>query len=189
MYDFLDIQTDEGHGKFNVHIAIKMGKKMEPFEPYFFEELTPLGNVDAMAKVAVHLNIPISIGERIYNKFGFRELLERQAVDFLQPDVSRTGGITELKKIAAMAEAYYVNIAPHNPDGPIANYASIHVLASIPNCAMLEWVRTNPPWFDKIITSPLHPKDGFVGVPNRPGLGVDLMLDVVSDHLFKARRG
>ena len=170
----------------NVHMAIKMGRMMEPFDPYFFEEPVPPGNVDAMARVASHLNIPIAVGEHIYTKFGFREILERGAADILQPDISRSGGITELKKIAGMAEAYYVNLAPHNPNGPIANYANIHLLAAIPNCDMLEWVRRHPSWADRIVGPPLHPRDGYVEVPDRPGLGVELNLNVASEHLLEA---
>jgi len=181
----------EGHGRSNAHTAIRVGKKLERFDPYFFEEPVPPGNVNAMAKVAQHLDIPIATGERLYTKFGFRELLEKEAVDILQPDIVRTGGITEVKKIAAMAEAYYVPLALHNPNGPLSNYASIHLLAAIPNCAMLEWVRIeepNPPlgkWFNELVTPPLLPDRGFVEVPNRPGLGAELNKKVIQEHLFR----
>jgi len=178
----------EGHGKFNAHTAINVGKKLEKYEPYFFEEPVPPENIDAMAKVAQHLDIPIATGEHIYTKFGFRSLLEKEAVDILQPDIARTGGITELKKIAAMAEAYYVPLAPHNPNGPLANYANIHLLAAIPNCAMLEWVRDNPSWAYEIVTPPLIPKDGFVDIPRRPGLGAELNKKIVEKHLFDEKQ-
>jgi len=178
----------EGHGKFNAHTAIKLGKKLEHYDPYFFEEPVPPENVDAMAKVAQHLDIPIATGERIYTKFGFRQLLEKEAVDILQPDIARTGGITELKKIAAMAEAYYVPLAPHNPNGPLANYANVHLLAAIPNCAMLEWVRNNPPWSDDVVKPTLMPSDGIVEVPSKPGLGAELNKEVIQEHLFNEKR-
>jgi len=178
----------EAHGKFNAHTAIKVGKKLERYEPYFFEEPVPPENVDAMAKVSQHLDIPIATGEHLYTKFGFRSLLEKEAVDIIQPDIARAGGITELKKIAAMAEAYYVPLAPHNPNGPLANYANIHLLAAIPNCAILEWVRNNPAWTHEVVTPPLIPKDGFVEVPNRPGLGAEINKKIVMDHLFDEKR-
>jgi len=148
----------------------------------------PPENVDAMAKVAQHLDIPIATGERIYTKFGFRQLLEKEAVDILQPDIARTGGITELKKIAAIAEAYYVPLAPHNPNGPLANYANVHILAAIPNCAMLEWVRNNPPWSDEVIKPPLTASDSYMEVPDKPGLGAELNKEVIQEHLFNEKR-
>jgi len=178
----------EAHGKFNAHTAIKVGKKLEKYEPFFFEEPVPPENVDAMVKVAQHLDLPIATGERIYTKFGFRLLLEKEAVDILQPDVARTGGITEMKKIAAMAEAYYVPLAPHNPNGPLANYANVNLLAAIPNCSILEWVRNNPPWANEIVTPPLIPKNGFVEVSDRPGIGGSLNKALVEKHLFDEKK-
>lgn len=179
----------EGGCRFNPHTAIKVGKKLEPFDPYFFEEPVPPENIDAMAKVAHHLDIPIAAGEHIYTKFGFRPLLEKEAVDIIQPDIARTGGITEMKKIAAMAESYYVPLAPHNPNGPLANYASVHLLAAIPNCAMLEWVRGNwGPWVKNLVEPPLLPEKGYVQVPDRPGLGAELNKEVVKEHLFQEER-
>ena len=87
-----------------------------------------------------------------------------------------------------MAEAYYVPLAPHNPNGPLANYANIHLLAAIPNCAILEWVRNNPAWTHEVVTPPLIPKDGFVEVPNRPGLGAEINKKIVMGHLFDEKR-
>jgi galactonate dehydratase len=175
----------DGLSGYNGETAIRLGKKLEPFDLFFLEEPLPPQNVDAMAKLAHKLNIPIATGEHLYTKFGFRELLEKQAADILQADMARTGGITEMKKIAAMAEAYYVSIAPHNPNGPIANFANLHFAAAIPNFLILEWLTDNPSWVMEAVTPPLKAVNGFVDVPTKPGLGCELNKEIIKKHLLK----
>lgn len=150
--------------------------KLEPLPPQ---------NIDAMAKLAYKLNIPIATGEHLYTKFQFRELLEKQAADIIQADMARTGGITEMKKIAALAEAYYVSMAPHNPNGPIANFSNLHLCAAIPNFLILEWLTDNPSWVMEAVTPPLKAVNGFVDIPNKPGLGCEINKEVIKQHLFK----
>ena len=128
----------ECHGRFNMWSAIRMAQKLEPFDPFFYEEPIPPDNVDAMAEVQRAINIPIATGERLYNRWEFRPLFEKQAARIIQPDICHAGGILELKKIAAMAEAYYVSVQPHNSNGPISTVASLHLDACIPNFIIQE---------------------------------------------------
>jgi galactonate dehydratase len=164
----------EAHGKLNVNNAIRAGRMMEQYDPYFFEEPVDPENVDAMVKVAAEINVPVATGERLYTKFGFRELLAKQAADIIQPDVCHTGGILETKKIAAMAESYYVPIAPHNPFGPINTAAAIQVDVCTPNFLIQEMILRHLPTYRQILTEPLEPRDGYLDVPTRPGIGFEL---------------
>ncbi len=164
----------EAHGKLNVNNAIRAGRMLEELDPYWFEEPVDPENVDAMAKVAAEINIPIATGERLYTKFGFRELLARQAADIIQPDVCHTGGILETKKIAAMAEAHYVPVAPHNPFGPINTAAAMQVDTCTPNFLIQEMIVRHLPTYRNILTEPLELHDGYLEIPTRPGIGFEL---------------
>jgi len=164
----------EAHGKLNVNNAIRAGRMLEELDPYWFEEPVDPENVDAMVKVAAEINIPIATGERLYTKFGFRELLARQAADIIQPDVCHTGGILETKKIAAMAEAHYVPVAPHNPFGPINTAAAMQVDTCTPNFLIQEMIVRHLPTYRNILTEPLELHDGYLEIPTRPGIGFEL---------------
>jgi len=163
----------EAHGKFNLASAGRIVKMLEPFDVFFLEEPVPPENVDAMAQLQRSTNIPIATGEGLQGHFSFRETLDRGAARILQPDASRTGGITAMKKIAAMADAHYVTIAPHNPNGPMCTAASIHVAASIPNFTIMEEGNRSIEQYSNIF------KDGWKAgldawtVPESPGLGAD----------------
>ena len=143
----------------------------------FLEEPCLPENVDAMARIARTLRTPIATGERLLTKFGFREVLEKQAAAILQPDVTTCGGIMELKKIAAMAEAYYVAVAPHNPYGPLATAASLQVDACIPNFLIQEFVALGEGYLKK----PIAVTDGYADIPDGPGLGVELDDEAIRD--------
>jgi galactonate dehydratase len=173
----------EAHGKLNVNNAIRAGRMLEELDPYWFEEPVDPENVDAMAKVAAEINIPIATGERLYTKFGFRELLARQAADIIQPDVCHTGGILETKKIAAMAEAHYVPVAPHNPFGPINTAAAIQVDTCTPNFLVQEMIVRHLPVYRNMLTEPLELHDGYLEVPNRPGIGFELNEEFITHNL------
>ncbi len=124
----------DAHGRHRPGQAIKMMRALEPIDLYFFEEPVPPDDPKAYARLAdAHTNVNIATGERLFTKWGYRELLENQYVDIIQPDVCHCGGITELRKIANMAETYYVGVAPHNPLGPVANAAALHFALSTPN--------------------------------------------------------
>lgn len=175
----------EAHGRFNTYTAIKMGKELEEFSPFFYEEPVPPENVDAMVKVARAVNIPIASGERLYTKYGFRELLEKQAVSIIQPDICHAGGILECKKISAMAEVYYIPVAPHNPNGPVATAVNVQLMACIPNASMLELVSHVVPWRKEVLTEPIEIKGGYIKVPSKPGLGIELNEEVVAKYPYK----
>ncbi len=175
----------EAHGRFNTYTAIKMGKELEEFSPFFYEEPVPPENVDAMAKVARAVNIPIASGERLYTKYGFRELLEKQAVSIIQPDICHAGGILECKKISAMAEAYYIPVAPHNPNGPVATAVNVQFMACIPNALILELASHVVPWRKEVLIEPIEIKGGYIEVPSKPGLGIELNEETVAKYPYK----
>ncbi|MBM3814961.1 MAG: mandelate racemase/muconate lactonizing enzyme family protein [Acidimicrobiia bacterium] len=164
----------EAHGKFNMASAGRIIKMLEPFDPYFLEEPVPPENADAMAALQRSTNIPIATGEGLQSHFNFREILEKRAARILQPDVARTGGITAMKKIAAMADAHYVTIAPHNPNGPICTAASIHLAASIPNFLIMEEGNRNVAQYKEIFAGGWKGRLDFWELPEAPGLGVDI---------------
>ena len=167
------------HGRLNPANAIRLCQSLEPYKLLFIEEPVPPESPSALREVTARSVTPIASGERWATIYGVRPFLEAQSVAILQPDVANCGGITAAKKIAALAESYYVPICPHNPNGPIATAMAIHVLAAIPNCFMLETVGT-PEDFDlqaKMVASPLRPDAGVIRLPTAPGLGMELLPD------------
>ena len=177
----------DAHGRHLPGQAIKMIRAVEPYDLYFFEEPVPPDNVDAFARLANGtLGVNIATGERLFTKWGFRELLERQYVDIIQPDVCHDGGILETRKIAAMAETYYVRVAPHNPNGPVATAASVHLGICLPSFCVLEYAQ-NQPWRDQVLKKPLAIVDGYVPLPQEPGLGVELDLEAIAKLPYQPR--
>ena len=145
----------------------------------FIEEPIQCQNVDVLAEIARSTHLPIATGERIFTKWGFREILEKQAASILQPDLCHAGGINEVRIIAGMAEAYYGGIAPHNPLGPISLAACIQLDASIPNFVMQEHTTLG----EGYLKNPFVFKDGFVELPTGPGLGIELDEDALEDKI------
>jgi len=186
--DDVDIMIDGGwRYSSSASTAIQVGKKLERFDPLFYEEPIAPSNVSAMAKVAANVNIPIAAGERIYTRNGFREYLDKQALDIIQPDVGLVGGIFELKKIAAMAETYYVPVAPHNCWGPVATAATIQVDACTTNFFIQEiFPYELPPHYD-LVDEALEKKikNGYLDVPKKPGLGIDLKDEEILKHPYR----
>ena len=177
----------ECHGRFNMWSAIRMAKKLEPFDPFFYEEPIPPDNVDAMAEVQRSINIPVATGERLYTRWDFRPLLEKQAARIIQPDVCHAGGILELKKIAAMAESYYVAIQPHNSNGPIATLASLQLDACVPNLAIQEFFYPYLEHYNEILTEPIEYADGYLKVPTGPGLGCRARRSDINEDVITKR--
>lgn len=165
----VDIAIDM-HGRLGPAMAIRMAKAFEPYHPMFLEEPCLPENVDTMVTVARSTSIPIATGERLFTKWGFREVLEKQAAVILQPDLCHAGGIMEVKKIAAMAEVYYAGIAPHNPLGPISLAACLQLDACIPNFVIQEQTTLG----DGYLKDPFVMKDGYIELPTKPGLGIEL---------------
>ncbi len=164
----------ECHGRFNMLSAIRMAQKLEPFDPFFYEEPVPPDNIDAMAEVQRAINLPIATGERLYTRWDFRPLFEKQAARIIQPDICHTGGILELKKIAAMAETYYVTVQPHNSNGPISTVASLQLDACIPNFIFQEFFFPYLELYNNMLTEPIKYQDGYLEIPTGPGLGTDI---------------
>ncbi len=180
--DEMDIMVD-AHGPpwFTAKDAIMVGKALEQFNLLFYEDPVPPDNLDALRRVQDNVDIPIAAGERSSHIWGVRELIEDQIVDVIQPDSGRIGGISQLMKLSAMAEAHYITVAPHSGSlGPIAEYAAIHVMAAIPNALILERVHDDVPVRYEVVQPHPESVNGYIEVPNRPGLGVDIDEDVVA---------
>jgi galactonate dehydratase len=162
----------EFHGAVQPTTAIRLIAALEPYNPWFYEEVVQALNVDVMAEMAKKTTVPLATGERIFTKWGFKEILEKKAAMILQPDVCYAGGITELKIIAGMAEAYYAPIAPHNPQGPCSLAASMQIAASIPNFFCQE--RGDNEYSD-LLAKPLPPiSKGYRPLLTEPGLGITI---------------
>lgn len=168
------------HGRTSPAMSIRLAKALEPYQPMFIEEPVLPENVDALATVARSTTIPIATGERLFTKWGFREVLEKQAAAILQPDLSHAGGILECKKIAAMAECYYAAIAPHCPLGPIALAACLQLDACIPNFLVQEHASLG----EGYLKEPFSIVDGYIPLPTRPGLGVELDEQALAGKLY-----
>ena len=174
----------ETHAMLNGPTAIEMARRIaalgincmwyeEPALPEFPEEI---------AEIRRSIPLPVCVGERLHSRFMCRPVLERHAADFLMPDIVRCGGVSELRKIASLAECYNVPIAPHNPNGPISTIASAHVAAAIPNFFRQEFMLRDVPWRDTVLDRPLPVGDGHYHLDDRPGLGFDLVESEMERH-------
>jgi galactonate dehydratase len=179
----------EVHGRLAPAWSIAMARRLAPFAPYFYEEPVPVENVEALVKVARAIDIPVATGERLCTKFAFQELLARQAVDIIQPDLCHAGGLTEVKKIAALAEANYVPVAPHNASGPIGTAAAVQLDAAIPNFLIQEYFVAQASWIDEVVEGGPRVVNGEIVVPERPGLGVELHEEAALAHPFQETWG
>ena len=175
----------EGHGRFNVPTGIKIAKELEQFKPMFFEEPTPPDNLEALKAVREKSPVAISAGERLYTLKSYKDLFEMRAADFIQPDISHAGGIMELKKIAAVAEAYYIPFAPHNPSGPVANAATLQLAACCPNFSILEIMYSDVEWRKDVTNEKLEYKDGYITIPDQPGLGIEINEEECLKHPYQ----
>jgi galactonate dehydratase len=176
--DDVDIAIDF-HGAISPATAKVLIKALEPHQPMFVEEPINCQNHDLMAEIARGTHLPIATGERVFTKWGFREVLEKKAATILQPDLCHAGGITEVRLIAGMAEAYYAAIAPHNPLGPISLAAGIQLAASIPNFLCQEQVSLG----EGYLKQPFVVKKGYIDLPTRPGLGIELDENAMANQI------
>lgn len=170
------------HGQFSTAGAIRLGQALEPYSPLWFEEPIPPDAVEEMAKVARAVRIPVATGERLTTKAEFAPVLRSGAATILQPALGRAGGIWEMKKVAAMAEAYNAQMAPHLYAGPVEWAANIHLAASIPNILMCESIET--PFHDALIKGSIRVEDGYITPPDTPGLGIDVDEDLARAHPY-----
>jgi galactonate dehydratase len=174
----VDIAIDF-HGAISPQTAKILIHELAPYQPMFIEEPVQCQNVDVLADLAQSTHLPIATGERIFTKWGFREILEKRAASILQPDLCHAGGISEVRLIAGMAEAYYAGIAPHNPLGPISLAACVQLDASIPNFLAQEHTTLG----EGYLKEPFTFKDGYVELPTKPGLGIELDEDAMEDKI------
>lgn len=175
----------EGHGRFDVPTGIKIAKELEPFKPMFFEEPVPPDNLEALQAVREKSPVAISAGERLYSRWDYRKLFDLRAADYIQPDISHAGGIMELKKIAAEAESRYIPFAPHNPSGPVANAATLQLAATCPNFCILEIMYSDVEWRKDIVNEALEYENGFIRIPDKPGLGIEIDEDACLKHPYQ----
>jgi galactonate dehydratase len=180
----VDIMID-CHGRHSPANAVEFCRVLAPSRPFFIEEPVPPENVDALAEVRRHSPVPIATGERFVTRFQFRPLFEKQACHVVQPDLCHCGGLAEAKKIAAMAEAYFVGVAPHNPLGPIANAAALHFALSTPNFLIQEDMLTDVPWRWDVVRHSMTTQDGYWLPNDAPGLGVEVDEAAAAAHPFR----
>lgn len=160
--------------------AIVLAKGIEQYHPMFYEDPTLPDNFDAMALIASKVSVPIATGERIHTLHEFQMLLNRNAVQYIRPDVCMAGGLTHTKKIAALAESQYVGVIPHNPLGPVSTATCLQLAACIPNFTIQEYpLGESEPPKSEIVKTPLQVEDGFLLIPDRPGIGIELADDAL----------
>jgi galactonate dehydratase len=177
----------EGHGRFNVPTAIRIGRALEPYDVLWFEEPIPPDNKAELAVVRRSVPVPIAAGERLYSRWDYLDFFAYEAADFIQPDVSHAGGLLELKKIAAMAECRYLPVCPHNPSGPVANAATLQVAACTPNFRILETMSNDVPWRSEVSTERILFREGSMRIPEGPGLGIDIDEEAIGAHPYQPR--
>jgi galactonate dehydratase len=180
----------EFHGFWNLPCAIKIAAALETYKPMWLEEMLPQDNLAAYAELARSTKLPLCLSERLMTRWGFRELLENRAASIIMPDIAWCGGISEGKKIATMAETYYLPIAPHNCGGPILHFATAHVAANVTNLYIMESVRRhyNGEYAGLVTASLVPDKSGELPLPSGPGLGVDLSGEVLARKDAVVRR-
>jgi galactonate dehydratase len=174
----------EMHGRFSPATAAAVSRELEPFFPTFVEEPVPPENMGDLKRAADQIRIPVATGERCFTRYGFKELLAAGAVDVIQPDIIHCGGMLELKKIAAMADAHLVTVAPHNSQGPVCTAASVHVDFTLTNFKIQECFDdfVEPYIKEAVPGCPEVNADGEFELPTRPGLGLDLDVDLIREH-------
>ncbi len=172
------------HGQFTAPGALRLARRLEPYEPLWFEEPVPPEMPEEMARVAEGTSVPIATGERLATKYEFARVLRLGAARILQPNLGRVGGLLEAKKIAGMAEAHYAQIAPHLYCGPVVGAANVQLAACSPNFLILEGIRDWSGFSADVLTAPIRWEDGYVLPPSEPGLGVELDEAVLEAHVW-----
>ena len=178
----------DAHGRFDVPTAVRLSRSVSQYNIHWWEEPVPVESTHALKNVRDQIEIPISVGERLHTRWEFVAVLEQDLADFLMPDVTWTGGISELKKISTMSEAYYVPVSPHDASGPINVLAGAHVMMTVPNFYKLETARHRLNAYDVFIETPLDVQDGYLHMPEGPGLGIEMNMDYLlanSDEQFR----
>jgi L-alanine-DL-glutamate epimerase-like enolase superfamily enzyme len=169
----------EGHARWDLGTAVKIARAIEPLDILWLEEIMPPDNVEPYVRLKQETSIPICQSERVFTRFGFRPWIERGAADIVMPDLSWGGGLTEDRKIAAMADTYFLPVTCHDTIGPVALWAATHLMHHIPNAMIMETVRGYVEgWYDDVVTDRIEIRDGHIHLPDRPGLGTRLRDDL-----------
>jgi galactonate dehydratase len=177
----------EGHGRFDVPAAVRIGRALAEYDVLWFEEPIPPDNKEGLAEVRRRVEVPIAAGERVYSRWDFREFFRLGCADYIQPDVSHAGGLMELRKIAATAESHHIPVCPHNPSGPVANAATLQIAACTPNFYLLETMAGDVPYRREVSTERVHFSDGLMKIPDAPGLGIDIDEEAIARHPYEPR--
>lgn len=172
----------DAHGLYNVPAAVRLANKMAAYNIHWFEEPVPPESWKALKQVKEQVSVAICTGERLHTRWEFVPIFENGLADFIMPDVTWTGGISELKKIATMAEAYYIPISPHDASGPVNVMAGAQVMMTVPNFYKLEVHRYDLSGYDILVDQPLDVRAGYLHVPDRPGLGIELNLETLQRY-------
>ena len=177
------------HGQLTPASAIRLAKRLEKFDPLWFEEPVPPGQSGAMAEVAKNTSIPVATGERLTSKYEFYDILKNNSASIIQMNLGRVGGILEAKKIASLAEVFYTQIAPHLYNGPVGAAASIQLATATPNFLIMESIKTWDGFHEEVLMEPLNWSNGNIIPSDKPGLGVELNLEVVrSNSPYKGKK-
>jgi galactonate dehydratase len=185
--DDMDLMVDL-HARTWPAMGIEYCHALEPYGLYWFEEPCPTEDIEATLQVTRQSRIPIATGERLVGKSQFRDLIARRACHIIQPDLSHCGGLWEARKIAAMAEAHQIAVAPHNPNGPIATAATIHFAAATPNWIIQEAITNDVPWRNEVVVNPVEVVNGHAAIPTLPGLGIDINETEAAKHPFQPEK-
>ena len=164
--------------------ALQLANALAPYDPYFYEEPLRPEHIPAWSRLRSQMQVPLATGESLYTRFEFLDLMAAQGADIIQPDICVCGGLLEMRKIAAIAEAHYVSIAPHNPMGPLATAVNVHFAAATPNFKILEYILPVGSEWREWLDDPYLPKDGYLELRDRPGLGVEVIEDAITDDEY-----
>ena len=162
--------------------ALQLANALAPYDPYFYEEPLRPEHIPAWSKLRAQMQVPLATGESLYTRFEFLDLIAAQGADIIQPDICICGGLLEMRKIAAIAEAHYVTIAPHNPMGPLATAVNVHFAAATPNFKILEYILPTSSRWSNWVDEPYLPNDGYLELRDRPGLGDEINEDAIRDN-------
>lgn len=173
----------EGHARWNLPVAVQIARALEPYGIMWLEEIIPPDNVESYVRLKSQTTVPLCVSERLFTRFGFRQVVEQNAADIIMPDMAWTGGLSETRKICSQADTYYLPVACHDCIGPVALWSAAHLMLHVPNAMIQETVRGYyQGWYDQVMTQSIDAciREGMLSLPGRPGLGTALREEVLS---------
>jgi L-alanine-DL-glutamate epimerase-like enolase superfamily enzyme len=170
----------EGHARWDLPAAVRIARALEPYDIMWLEEIIPPDNAEAYARLKAETRVPLCVSERLFTRFGFRQVVEKHAADIIMPDMAWGGGITETRKVCALADTYYLPVTLHDCIGPVALWSAAHMMLHVPNGMIQETVRGYwDGWYNDVVTDRLQIEDGYLSLPGKPGLGTALRDEVL----------